>query len=127
MDLQRAWRNNVAVFADAVDAVDWSALPALPDDPYSRPERIAENLKKLAAGTTYHQITAAASGLANGVIHDHSGMVFPAAYTATPFLLDLVEHGQRPRIKDAAFRGDRGRRSALPRRLRTPWALNSRL
>lgn len=30
-------------------------------------------------------------------------MVFPAAYAATPILLDLIEHGQRPRIKDAAL------------------------
>lgn len=30
-------------------------------------------------------------------------MVFPAAYAATPILLDLVEHGRRPRIKNAAL------------------------
>ncbi|MEX3104434.1 MULTISPECIES: hypothetical protein [unclassified Streptomyces] len=30
-------------------------------------------------------------------------MVFPAAYAATPALLALVEHGQRPRIKNAAL------------------------
>ena len=33
----------------------------------------------------------------------HAAMVFPAAYGATPILLELVEHGQRPRIKDAAL------------------------
>ncbi|MFV0134712.1 hypothetical protein ACLGIH_16005 [Streptomyces sp. HMX87] len=30
-------------------------------------------------------------------------VVFPAAYAATPVLLDLVEHGRRPRIEDAAL------------------------
>ncbi|MEV6105358.1 hypothetical protein AB0M28_11685 [Streptomyces sp. NPDC051940] len=103
VDLRRARMNNDAVFVAAVDAVDWSAIPALPNDPCSRPELVAENLKKLAAGTSYNQITDAAGGLAEGVISAHSGMVFPAAYTAAPFLLELVEHGQRPRIRDAAL------------------------
>lgn len=38
-----------------------------------------------------------------GFVCCHAGMVFPAAYAATPILLNLVEHGRRPRIKDEAL------------------------
>ena len=38
-----------------------------------------------------------------GFVNEHAGMVFPAAYAATPILLDLVEYGRRPRIKAAAL------------------------
>ncbi|MET7567584.1 hypothetical protein ABZT04_03660 [Streptomyces sp. NPDC005492] len=54
--------------------------------------------------TTANETGDAASLLAGGgFVCDHAGMVFPAAYAATPILLNLVEHGQRPRIKDAAL------------------------
>ncbi|WNM33675.1 hypothetical protein RKE30_26445 [Streptomyces sp. Li-HN-5-11] len=54
--------------------------------------------------TTANETGDAASLLADGgFVCDHAAMVFPAAYTATPILLDLVEHGRRPRIKEAAL------------------------
>ncbi len=54
--------------------------------------------------TTANETGDAASLLAgSGFVCGHAVMVFPAAYAATPILLNLVEHGQRPRIKDAAL------------------------
>lgn len=68
------------------------------------PQRVAHALRLLTVSTTANETGDAASLLAGGgFICDHAGMVFPAAYAATPVLLDLVEHGQWPRIRDAAL------------------------
>ncbi|MET7436893.1 hypothetical protein ACFYQQ_17365 [Streptomyces sp. NPDC005496] len=89
---------------DAVDAVNWSAIPNPTGHQCDDPERVAHALRRLTVSTTANETGDAASLLAGGgFVCDHAGMVFPAAYAATPILLDLVEHGQRPRIKDAAL------------------------
>ncbi|MFF4758948.1 hypothetical protein [Streptomyces sp. NPDC001292] len=89
---------------DAIDAVNWSAIPNPTWHRCDDPERVAHGLRLLTVSTTANETGDAASLLAgSGFICDHAAMVFPAAYAATPILLDLVEHGQRPRIKDAAL------------------------
>lgn len=88
----------------AIDAVNWSAIPNPTGDQSDDPERVAHALRLLTVSTTANETGDAASLLAGGgFVHEHSGMVFPAACTATPILLDLVEHGRRPRIKAAAL------------------------
>ncbi|WP_369223646.1 hypothetical protein AB5J52_22585 [Streptomyces sp. R39] len=84
--------------------MDWSALPNPTAHPCDDPERVAHALRLLTVSTTANETGDAASLLADsGFVCAHAAMVFPAAYTATPILLDLVEHGHRPRIKDAAL------------------------
>lgn len=89
------------MLSDAIDAVDWSTVPA-PPSPYYRPEVITDSLKELATATTLDQVADAASRLAGGgIVHGHSGMVFPSASWAAPLLLDIVEQGH-PRARAAA-------------------------
>ncbi|GGT24262.1 hypothetical protein [Streptomyces chromofuscus] len=89
---------------DAIDAVDWSAIPNPTQRSYDDPERVARALRLLAVSTTANETGDAAALLAGGgFVCGHAGMVFPAAHAATPALLDLVEHGRRPRVKDAAL------------------------
>ncbi|MFM9614947.1 hypothetical protein [Streptomyces niveiscabiei] len=89
---------------EAIDAVDWSAIPNPTGHQGDDPQRVAHALRLLTVSTTANETGDAASLLANGgFICDHAGMVFPAAYAATPALLALVEHGRRPRVKDAAL------------------------
>jgi hypothetical protein len=85
---------------DAIDAVDWSAIPAPTWHACDDPEGVARALRLLAVSTTYNQTADAARLLVDGgFIRSHAGMMFPPAYAATPILLDLVEHGQQPRIR----------------------------
>ncbi|MTE19472.1 hypothetical protein F0L17_10110 [Streptomyces sp. TRM43335] len=89
------------MLSDAIDAVDWSAVPA-PPNPRYRPEVIADSLKELATATTLDQVADAASRLAGGgIVHDHSGMVFPSASRAAPLLLGIMAQGH-PRARAAA-------------------------
>ncbi|TDB76905.1 hypothetical protein E1264_37890 [Actinomadura sp. KC216] len=89
---------------DAIDAVDWSAIPNPTGHEWDDPEYVAHALRLLTISTTAHQTGDATAHLAGrGFINGHAGTLFPAAYAATPILLELVEHGQRPRIKDAAL------------------------
>ncbi|WP_329527001.1 hypothetical protein [Streptomyces sp. NBC_01462] len=89
---------------DAVDAVNWSAIPNPTAHPSDDPQRVAHALRRLTVSTTANETGDAASLLAGGgFVCSHAGMVFPAAYAATPVLLNLVEHGRRARIKDAAL------------------------
>jgi hypothetical protein len=88
---------------DAIDAVDWSAIPNPTGHRCDDPERVAHALRLLTVSTTANETGDAAAILAgSGFVCGHAAMVFPAAYAATPILLDLVEHGRRPRIKNAA-------------------------
>ncbi|WP_405991963.1 hypothetical protein [Streptomyces sp. NBC_00986] len=88
----------------AIDAVNWSAIPNPTGDPSDDPQRVAHALRLLTVSTTANETGDAASLLAGGgFVHEHSGMVFPAACAATPILLHLVEHGRRPRIRAAAL------------------------
>ncbi|MCI3275005.1 hypothetical protein [Streptomyces cylindrosporus] len=88
---------------DAIDAVNWSAIPNPTWHQYDDPEHVAHALRLLTLSTTANETGDAASLLAGGgFICSHAAMVFPAAYAATPILLDLVEHGRLPRIRNAA-------------------------
>lgn len=83
---------------EAVDAVDWGGLPGPaglngPDDLYS-PARVATGLRALATATGLVPAADAGARLAGGgLVHDHSGTVFPAAVVAAPFLLAVARHG----------------------------------
>ncbi|WP_262059430.1 hypothetical protein [Streptomyces sp. STR69] len=92
------------MFLDAIDAVNWSAIPNPTWHRCDDPERVAHALRLLAVSTTANETGDATSILADGgFVCGHAAMVFPAAHAATPILLDLAEHGRRPRIKDAAL------------------------
>ncbi|MET7487184.1 hypothetical protein [Streptomyces sp. NPDC005538] len=102
--LRASVRQNANVSLDAIDAVNWSAIPNPTWHQCDEPERVAHALRLLTVSTTANETGDAASLLAGGgFVCSHAAMVFPAAYAATPILLDLVEHGQRPRIKEAAL------------------------
>ncbi|MGW8884592.1 hypothetical protein [Streptomyces sp. NPDC055749] len=86
---------------DAIDAVDWAAVPGHSD--WYEPDRVATGLRALASATNLVQAAAAGSLLGcGGIVHDHSGAVFPAAAVATPFLLDIAQQGH-PAARDAAL------------------------
>lgn len=77
---------------EAIEAVDWDALPGHPD--WYAPERAARGLRALADAANMVQVADARSLLSGGgIVHDHSGAVFPAAAVAAPLLLDIAEQG----------------------------------
>ncbi|MFC8707277.1 hypothetical protein ACFUIV_34570 [Streptomyces anulatus] len=77
---------------EAIGAVDWDGLPG-PVDLYE-PARAATGLRALATATGLVQAADAGSLLAGGgLVHDHSGTVFPAVVVAAPFLLAIARHG----------------------------------
>lgn len=72
--------------------MDWHSVPGPPD--WYNPDGVAAALRDLAAATSVN----AASGpygllVDEGLVHDHSGAVFPAAAFAAPILLDIVADG----------------------------------
>ncbi|MGW4233077.1 hypothetical protein ACWEF9_28010 [Streptomyces sp. NPDC004980] len=86
---------------DAADTVDWHAVPGPPDR--YEPDRVAAGLRTLAAATNQVQAARAGSLLGcGGIVHDHSGEVFPAAAAAAPLLLDIARHGHVA-ARDAAL------------------------
>ncbi|MFD4025306.1 hypothetical protein ACFWRV_17575 [Streptomyces sp. NPDC058576] len=77
---------------NAIAAVDWSRVPG-PAGLYE-PDRAATGLRALATATGLVRAADAGSLLAGGgLVHDHSGAVFPSAVVAAPFLLAIVRHG----------------------------------
>lgn len=77
---------------DAIEAVNWARIPG-PADWY-RPDLAAFGLRALATATGLVQAARAGSVLAGGgLVHDHSGGVFPAVVTAAPILLAIARHG----------------------------------
>lgn len=77
---------------EKIDAVKWGDLPG-PRDLYE-PDRVATGLRALATAKGLVQAAGAGSLLAGGgLVHDHSGAVFPAAVTAAPILLAIVRDG----------------------------------
>ncbi|MFC8623644.1 hypothetical protein [Streptomyces anulatus] len=77
---------------EAIEAVDWDDLPG-PSDLYD-PARAATGLRALATATGLVPAADAGSLLAGGgLVHDHSGTVFPAAVVAAPCLLAIARHG----------------------------------
>jgi hypothetical protein len=84
-----------------IESVDWAAIDGRAG--WYSPEDAAAGMRDLASATTGLAAAKAASRLAaGGILHGHSGAVFPAAVVAAPLLLDIVEHGHPP-AKDAAF------------------------
>lgn len=77
---------------EAIDAVDWAAVPGRAE--WYRPDNAASGLRGLASAAGLVAVAEAASRLAGGgLVHGHSGAVFPAAVVAAPILLDIVEGG----------------------------------
>ncbi|MFF4943533.1 hypothetical protein [Streptomyces rubiginosohelvolus] len=77
---------------EEIDAVNWGGLPG-PRDLYD-PDRVATGLRALATASGLVRAADAGSLLAGGgLVHDHSGAVFPAAVTAAPILLAIVRDG----------------------------------
>ncbi|MGW0548112.1 hypothetical protein [Streptomyces altiplanensis] len=86
---------------DAIDAVDWGAIPGHPD--WYEPDRVASGLRALADAANLIQVAEAGSLLdGGGIIHGHSGAVFPAAAVAAPLLLDIAQQGH-PAARDAVL------------------------
>ncbi|MEV7954873.1 hypothetical protein ACIO6T_23395 [Streptomyces sp. NPDC087532] len=86
---------------DAVDAVDWGAIPGPPD--WYVPARAAHGLRALADAANPIQAAEAGSMLGGGgIVHGHSAAVFPAAAVAAPLLLDIAQQG-RPTVRDTAL------------------------
>ncbi|MER5961368.1 hypothetical protein [Streptomyces sp. NPDC002057] len=86
---------------DAIDAVDWGAIRGHPD--WYEPARAARGLRALAGATNLVAAADAGSLLGGGgIVHGHSGAVFPAAAVATPLLLDIAQQGH-PAARDAAL------------------------
>ncbi len=76
---------------EAIDAVSWGDLPG-PD--LYEPDRVATGLRALATATGLVQAAGAGSRLAGGgLVHDHSGAVFPSVVVAAPILLAIVRDG----------------------------------
>lgn len=86
---------------DAIDAVDWGAIPGHPD--WYEPARAARGLRALADAANLVQAAEAGSLLGGGgIVHGHSAAVFPAAAVATPLLLDIAQQGH-PAARDTAL------------------------
>ncbi|MFE0256336.1 hypothetical protein [Streptomyces sp. NPDC059010] len=85
---------------DAINAVDWGAIPGHPD--WYEPARAARGLRALAGAANLVEAAEAGSLLGGGIVHGHSAAVFPAAAVATPLLLDIVQQGH-PAARDTAL------------------------
>ncbi|MEV5383138.1 hypothetical protein [Streptomyces sp. NPDC052721] len=86
---------------DAIDAVDWGAIPGHPD--WYEPARAARGLRALADAANMVEAAQAGSLLGGGgIVHGHSAAVFPAAAVATPLLLDIAQQGH-PAARDTAL------------------------
>ncbi|ONI71084.1 hypothetical protein ALI144C_52045 [Actinosynnema sp. ALI-1.44] len=84
------------------ESVDWHSIPGVPQ--FYRPEVIAPGLRRLAGATGMVAAAGAASSLdGGGLVHGHSAGTMPAAATAAPILLAIVEHGH-PTAKEGACR-----------------------
>ncbi|WP_246204773.1 hypothetical protein [Streptomyces tailanensis] len=85
---------------DAIDAVDWGAIPGHPD--WYEPARAARGLRALADAANLVEAAEAGSLLGGGIGHGHSAAVFPAAAVATPLLLDIAQQGH-PAARDTVL------------------------
>jgi hypothetical protein len=74
--------------------VDWHAIPGRPG--WYDPDKVAPSLRDLATTKSEKEAARLFSCLANwGILHNHSGTVYPAAVAAAPILLDILERGHR--------------------------------
>ncbi|MFE5889604.1 hypothetical protein ACFQ6E_11810 [Streptomyces sp. NPDC056462] len=86
---------------DEIDMVEWDSVPGHPD--WYEPDRAAQGLRALAEAANLVQAAEAGSQLGGGgIVHGHSGAVFPAAAVATPLLLDIAQQGH-PAAQDTAM------------------------
>ncbi|MFC8793588.1 hypothetical protein [Streptomyces cinereoruber] len=86
---------------ERIEAVDWGAVPGPPG--WYEPERVAPGLRILAGASSLVRAAEAGALLGcGGIVHDHSGSVFPAAAIAAPLLLDIARRG-RPAARDTAL------------------------
>ncbi|MGW1542142.1 hypothetical protein ACWCPM_18220 [Streptomyces sp. NPDC002309] len=86
---------------DEIDAVDWNSVPGHPD--WYEPDRAAHGLRALAEAANPVQAAQAGTRLGGGgIVHGHSGAVFPAAAVAAPLLLDIAQQGH-PAARDTAL------------------------
>ncbi|MEU8986858.1 hypothetical protein AB0C98_10385 [Streptomyces sp. NPDC048558] len=86
---------------DEIDVVDWDSIPGRPD--WYEPDRAARGLRALAEAANLVQAAEAGSQLGGGgIVHGHSGAVFPAAVVATPLLLEIAQRGH-PAAQDTAM------------------------
>lgn len=77
---------------DEIDVVDWDSIPGHPG--WYEPDRVARGLRALSEAANLIQAAEAGSLLGGGgIVHGHSGAVFPAAVVATPLLLDIAQRG----------------------------------
>ncbi|MGW6738887.1 hypothetical protein [Streptomyces sp. NPDC055013] len=84
-----------------IDVVEWDSVPGHPD--WYEPDRAAHGLRALAEAANLVQAAEAGSQLGGGgIVHGHSGAVFPAAVAATPLLLDIAHQGH-PAAQDTAL------------------------
>lgn len=73
-----------------VSEISWSDIAG--ERPYYAPDVVTASLIELARAATEQQAAAAAGPLFSaGLVHNHSGAVHPAAVTAAPMLLDIVQ------------------------------------
>ncbi|WP_246204110.1 hypothetical protein [Streptomyces tailanensis] len=87
--------------SDAIDAVNWGAVPGHPG--WYEPARVARGLRALADAANLVQAAEAGSLLGGGgIVHGHSAAVFPAAAFAAPLLLDIAKQGH-PAARDTAL------------------------
>ncbi|MFJ3500735.1 hypothetical protein [Streptomyces sp. NPDC090135] len=86
---------------ERIEAVDWGAVPGPPG--WYEPERVAPGLRVLSGASNLVRAAEAGSLLGcGGIVHDHSGSVFPAAAIAAPLLLDIARRGH-PAARDTAL------------------------
>ncbi|MFD6278604.1 hypothetical protein ACFWFI_24005 [Streptomyces sp. NPDC060209] len=86
---------------DEIDAVDWDSIPGHPD--WYESDRAGLGLRALSEATNSVQAADAGSQLGGGgIVHGHSGAVFPAAAVAAPLLLDIAQQGH-PAARDTAL------------------------
>ncbi|MFE4663619.1 hypothetical protein ACFRI7_02175 [Streptomyces sp. NPDC056716] len=75
---------------EGIDAVDWGSVPGRPG--WYEPDRAARGLRALAEAANLPQAAEAGSLLGGGgIVHGHSGAMFPAAVAATPLTLFLFQ------------------------------------
>ncbi|MFJ4835754.1 hypothetical protein ACIP79_38485 [Streptomyces sp. NPDC088747] len=87
--------------SDAIDAVDWGAIPGHPD--WYEPARASRSLRSQADAANPVEAAEASPLLdSGGIVHGHSAAVFPAAAVAAPLLLDITQHGH-PAARNAAL------------------------
>ncbi|MER7909842.1 hypothetical protein [Streptomyces sp. NPDC096068] len=86
---------------EQIEAVDWGAVPGPPG--WYEPERVAPGLRVLSGASNLVRAAKAGSLLGcGGIVHDHSGTVFPAAVLAAPLLLEIARRGH-PAARDTAL------------------------